>query len=349
MESNRPIGATWRSLADESPLELLDPRSRLSRSKHARFVEKDGRITEIDLGGRKVQLTDGDSERVTALLEQLDQGRTLEETAAQLGWALDETLETVQELYLVAALCLVGDAPVPGLTFAKHLDFYVKSVQVRMSGSVPSLLEALERAPSRRLLLGALVETFHFVSSAASHLSAILSHATNDNLRMMWSEYLGGEFWHGLWLRQGLRAAGLSDEELDSADPLPGTLGVINCLRWAAQTDPLAYSACLAAGEQEGGPKSIERVSRYYDKLVSFGVLPEEVIRPFRMHALEDCGADHHSYALEAFAIAPPLTRQQQDQVRRAVLQFQRSVGEQLIQIIRYYGTGEGAAVHRAD
>jgi hypothetical protein len=344
----RPVARTWHSLTDETPLELLDPRSQLARSPHAQFIEEGRRLQRLDLGGRTVRLDEAASERIAAFLSQLDGTRTLAEVANLLGWAIDETQETAQELFLVAAICQVGDVPVPALTFSKHLDNYVKALQVRMRDKVPSLLDAVERAPSRRLLLGGLVEIYHLVSSAASHISPAIARSPNHNLQMMFSEYLSGEYWHGLWLRQGLVAAGISESDLDRSDPLPATLGTINCLRWAASTDLMAYSACLAAGEQEGGAKSIERTERYFDALAKLNLVPEEAIRPFKLHTLEDCGADHHSYASEAFAISPPLTRAQQDHVRRSVLMMQHSVAEQQLQIVRYYA-GEGPSFFSAD
>jgi len=344
----RPVARTWRALTDETPLGLLDPETQLLPCKHARFLRRDGRLDKLDLGGRTVTLDEASAERIDALLGQLDGAHTLAQIAAALDWPLDDTLETAQELYLFAAVVSVGDTPVPALTFGRHVDQYIKCVQVRMSESIPSLLEALERAPSRRLLLGALVEDFHFISSAASHISPAIARAPNDNLQMMFSEYLAGEYWHGQWLRQGLLAAGIADADLDRADPLPGTLAAINVLRWASGNDLLAYSACLAAGELEGGAKSAERVERYYGALTKLNLVPEDAIRPFKLHALEDCGADHHSYASEAFAISPPLGRAQQEVVRRTVLMLQRSVGEQLLQIVRFYG-GDGAPVFTVD
>jgi hypothetical protein len=347
-ESPRPVERTWRSLTEETPLEPLDPQSRLSPSPHARFVRENGRLTRLDLGGRVVRLDEADGERIDAFVGRLDGKRTLIAVAEALGWPVDETLDTAQELYLFAAVHHVGDAPVPALTFSHHLDQYVKAVQVRMRESVPSLLDALERAPSRRLLLGGLVETYHLVNAAASHISPAIARSPNTNLQMMFSEYLAGEYWHGLWLRQGLRAADISETDLDRCDPLPGTMAAINCLRWAASNDLLAYSACLAAGELEGGARSAERVEHYFDALVKLNLVSEEVIRPFKLHTLEDCGADHHSYASEAFAISPPLTRAQQDQIRRTVLMLQRSVGEQQLQIVRYYG-GDGPPFFTVD
>src|SRR5262249_2210497 len=157
--------------------------------------------------------------------------------------------------------------------------------------SVPSLLDALERAPSRRLLLGGLVETYHLVGAASSHISPAIARSPTTNLQMMFSEYLAGEYWHGLWLRQGLPAPDISPIDLGRCDPLRGRMAAINCLRWAASTDLLAYSACLAAGELEGGSKTAERVERYFDALVKLNLVPEEVIRPFKLHTLEDCGA----------------------------------------------------------
>lgn len=346
---SRAVEKTWSPVVGTVPLELLHPETQLVLSSGVQLVEKDGRLAKIDLGGRMLSLDEESSERVSRMLRFLDGKRTLELVADACEWPLDETLEAAQQLYLNAVVRSVGDALVPALTFAVHLDNYVKCVQVRMASDVPSLLAALEEKPSRRLLVGALIENYHYVISAATHISPAISRAPNVNLQMMLSEYLSGEYWHGLWLRQGLVAAGVKEEDLERSDPLPGTLAIVNCMRWASSTDLLAYSACLAAGELEGGEKSTARTKRYFDALLRMGLVTEPVIAPFRDHALEDCSGDHHSYASEAFAISPPLTRAQQDSIRRTVLSYQRSVGEQQRQILRFYGENEGAPFFTAD
>jgi pyrroloquinoline quinone (PQQ) biosynthesis protein C len=335
---NRPIERSWTPRVPDASVDPIDPSTRLAVCKHVRLTEKEQRISRIDLGGRVLALDAESGERATRLLRHADGSRTLAEIAQALDWPLDEAIDAAQDLYLLAVLKNVGDTPVPALTFSTHLDNYVKAVQVRMSESIPSLLEALEKKPSRRLLLGALVENYHYVAAAASHISPAIAKATDENLQMMFSEYLSGEFWHGRWLKQGLLAAGLTDGQIDGSDPLPSTLATVNCMRWFASTDLLAYSACLAAGELEGGAKAAERTSKYFDALVKLGLVAAEVVEPFRQHALEDCSADHHSYASEAFVLAPPLTRAQQDAIRRAVLQYQRAVGEQQLQIVQFYG-----------
>ena len=41
---------------------------------------------------------------------------------------------------------------------------------------------------------------------------------------MMFSEYLAEEYWHGIWIEQSLRAAGLTDDDLNRAIPLAGRI-----------------------------------------------------------------------------------------------------------------------------
>src|SRR5436190_16882064 len=93
---------------------------------------------------------------------------------------------------------------------------------------------------------------YHIVVRASLHIAPTINIAPNERLRMMLCEYLADEYWHGLWLKKGLNAAGLTDEEIERSDPLPCTLAAIDHLRVAASNDLLAYAACISTAEGEG-------------------------------------------------------------------------------------------------
>lgn len=335
---------TWTPISASAVIEPLDPRVRLELAGHVRLTREDGAVRKIDLGGRIASLDAEDGQRVAALLGRLDGARTLDEVSRDLGWNLDETIEAAQDLYHLAVLENAGDSPIQALSFFQHVSALGRAVQARIGEDTyhtgQFLAELMAGRLHRRLVLGYFVEQFHVVMRAALHLSPTINLASDQRLRMMLSEFLGEEYWHGLWLRKGLVAAGLSDAQIDGSDPLPGTLAVVDRLAFTAHTDLLAYSACISTGET-GGDADTERARRKYDTLIKSGLVPAEAIAPFRDHELADCAAGHASYCPEFYAAAPPIARPHQDSIRRSMLAYLRCLEEQHREIERFYGERE--------
>jgi pyrroloquinoline quinone (PQQ) biosynthesis protein C len=343
------VERTWEPVSVGKLVDPLDPRTRLRLAGHVRLTHVEGDIRTIDLGGRIASLDVENGQRVTSLVALLDGARTLDEVSRQLGWDLDETVDAAQDLYRLAVLENVGDTPIEALTFFQHVSALGRGVQARIGedsqGTGQVLARIMSGRSSRRLVLGYLVEQFHVVVRAALHISPTINLAPNERLRMMLSEYLGEEYWHGLWLRQGLVAAGLTEEQIDRSDPLPATLAAVDRLQVAASTDILAYSACISTGES-AGESDLERAQQKYELVARAGLLPEAAIKPFRDHDIADCVAGHFSYCAEFYAEAAPITRQRQDAIRRAMLSYLRCLEEQHLQIERFYGDDAGPPMY---
>jgi pyrroloquinoline quinone (PQQ) biosynthesis protein C len=344
---NEVIGRTWAPLAGQIASEPLAPHTRLRVTNHITAIRTDELITKIDLGGKLASLDADSSRRVTSLFARLDGARSLAEVAGDLGWSLEDTTEAAQQLFELAVLENAGDTPIDALVFYRHVAALGRGVQARVTER-SSYVGLVEQRPTRRLLLGYLVETYHIVVAAALHIAPTISLAPTLRLRMMFSEYLGDEYWHGLWLRKGLVAAGLSELEIDSADPLPATLATINHLRCIASTDLLAYAACISTGENLGVGDA-EHVRRRFDAFTKHGVLPDAAISPFRDHEVVDCEAGHQSYCAEVFADSSPLTHAHQDAITRAMLHYLRCLEAQHREVEQFYGSNpEGPPVYSA-
>ncbi|HTE49415.1 MAG TPA: hypothetical protein VK698_00970 [Kofleriaceae bacterium] len=330
------------------PIGALDGSTQLSISPHVRVERELSAIRRIHLGDRVISLRPDDGERVARLFDKLDGQRTLTEVAEDLEWSEEEAIDAAQDLYGYAVLNNVGDASVPPLLFFKHVAALGSSVQARLAGADSMIGSLMEGKPSRRLLMGHLIELYHVVDAASTHISPAINLAPNDRLRMLFCEYLADEYWHGRWLRKGLLAAGISEEELDRSDPLPGTLAVVHFLRIKSATDLLAYAACLSTAEAQGEGE-VARVHRRYQMFDKDGLLGEDVIAPFRGHEIEDANSAHLSYCSEPFVEAAAIKRPHQDAIRSAVLLYLRTLDEQHRQVARFYGDPQGPACFRAD
>jgi hypothetical protein len=335
------VGRTWASLSGTVAIQPLDPQTQLALASHVRVERAAGVVRKLDLGGRVAGLDPESGQMVGSLLDQLDGRTTLADAARALDWDVADVVDAAQDLYHLAALENVGDTTIPAVPFFKHVSALGRSVQARIAEDAESLFaNMMTGKPTRRLLLGYLVEFYHIVIRASQHISPSINHAPNLRLRMLLSEYLGDEYWHGLWLRKGLRQAGLTDQQIDASDPLPATLGAIDRLRAESSSDLLAYAACISTGEG-AGESEIERLQNRYGALAKHGLFPEGVIEPFRDHEIADCSLGHFSFCAEMYAEAPPIGRQHQDTIRRAMLAYLRCLEEQHHQIARFYGTDE--------
>jgi pyrroloquinoline quinone (PQQ) biosynthesis protein C len=199
---------------------------------------------------------------------------------------------------------------------------------------------------NKRLVVGYLVEEYHLVASAASHISPIITATDNERLRMMFCDYLGGEYWHCLLLKKGLLAAGISEDELAAADPLAGTLAVINLQRHIARTDILAYSACLSINEG-GDQRSATAFEQMYDLLTRF--VPPEALAPSREHAVLDFEDAHETLGAEPFVEELALGAARQRAIYRAVRARIHTQGEQHREMAAFYGAPDGPLVHSYD
>jgi hypothetical protein len=235
------------------------------------------------------------------------------------------------------------------MSFAQHLESVVDSSLVLLGQTIESVPTLLQKQPTRRLLLGYLFEQFHFVNFAMHHLAPAIVSAPSERLRFMYTEYLDDEYWHGQWLRLGLKAAGLSDQEIAQADPLPATMAMSSMMRWSGAVDPLTFAAIIFATEAGGPGSTPEQVRHAWDNLAGRGLLPAEALAPFRQHEIMDATSNHQGFAPEVFADVPPVSLIQQDSVRRGVLMFLRTFGQQHREMVEFYGPAEGPLYYRAE
>jgi hypothetical protein len=336
-------GPSWKPLAKTRSMPPLDPRMRPKLAPHVRVERKLGVVTRVDLGWRVEAFERERGERAAAILRRADGKRTLGDLTVGSGWSLDDTNAAAQDLYHLAVVHDAGDALAPALSFQRYIVNLGRRRMHQLRSPVGLMSYLCSGKASRRLLIGWLVESYHFVSAAASHMSPAIVVAPSERLQMLFSEYLSEEFSHGRWVRGGLREAGLTDAELDGSSPLPATLGSINLLRWTAQTNLFAYAACIGITEASGEDEGVVRGwRRTWNRLAALGLVPRKALAPFRDHLFEDLKSGHSSLCAEVFAEGAALTKPQQGAIYDAVLGFVHSRVEADRAILRFYRPAEG-------
>jgi hypothetical protein len=272
----------------------------------------------------------------SSLLAAITGGVPLKALSARLRLPATSVVACAERLYLDGLVVDRASMPVGGVPFFVHLQGYVSGAMKAWPRPSPP-----GARPSARLVRGYLVESWHVIDAASSHIAPLLSQLPSARVRALFSAYFAGEYWHGDWVRKGLLASGLSLADLDRAVPLPTTLALVNHLRWLAQADPLSYAACL--GVAEGRPSEVGNVKAFWARMAR-ARLPPGALRPFREHQLTDCAEDHGSLAAEPFAECVALSASDQARIRNRTLSFAAAMTEYWRGIRDWYGAARGPA-----
>jgi hypothetical protein len=281
-----------------------------------------------------------DQEATGAFLAVLESGdSTVDELAERTGRPLEAARRFANELFQVGALQVSSPHGVPALAYYDHA-INLARIHAAVLGVMEARSRLMHGAETRRLLLGILVEEYHFICAAASHISGTISNNPSDRMATLLSHYLGEEYWHGKWVEEGLRAAGFRDHDLHSASPLPTTLALINLLRWTGASDRACY--CLFMGLAEGRANMQEAVVRDWEPYFRQQVLPEKVFRPFYEHSLMDADHDHGSLFREPFAEFPDVSLERRVQLEKKLFQYAHAYRAYYEGILEFYSAEQG-------
>lgn len=150
----------------------------------------------------------------------------------------------------------------------------------------------------KEVFLGLILETYHYINSAARHISTAIAHCTDEHWRKLLSEYLTEEYDHAKLARQSLVNMGVPEEQVTGAHPLIGTWSLVNNLCQIAREDTLGYLACTKLFEARG-VESVEGANELQELAVAYGY-PERCLEPLVSHVVEDVEAEHTGLLEEA-------------------------------------------------
>jgi len=314
--------------------------ARLRLSAHINVQHDGERVVMLDTGWQEIRFVSPHDLRVGQFLDAVHDDANVLQLALRLGWSESATQAVATDLYRFGIVRDVGQSPVPAALFCDHIVNMGRSLRTRMAAEV-QLLDLPSGGPTRRMLIGSLVETYHFVAAAPFHLAAALHGAPNDDARRLLGSLFTDEQSHGGWLRKGLLDAGLTTEQMDIAVPLPETLAVINLLRVLPSVDYLGYLACVAINES---PRADKQIKKDWLQIGAMGLVPPEAVKPFMGHELEDQGSGHAEIPKTIFATHGSLSATQQRQIDRTIRTFLATQDVCYRAMKRFYGPPEGPA-----
>lgn len=190
---------------------------------------------------------------------------------------------------------------------------------------------------SYELVLGWLVETYHFIRGANARLPYAVAQCLPGRQRNILVEHFAEEYDHDKLFVQSLACFGINEPDVRSMRPLPGTQAVIDWMRAAARLDVLAYAACSGLLESTGS--DAVAAQRFYDALEAHYSFAPGFIAPMRRHIELDKGFGHGHVMRDLFETEGEIELKRADLVAQTAHGFVETLEEWFFDILSHYST----------
>lgn len=318
-------------MSNESQLTL--PTSVRPTLQKAVQVERSGETIRV-LARAHAFEAGGESAAILAdMIGAMDGQKSISELAEAMGLEVDSATQFVQTLYCKGLVVDRARTTVPAKLFYHH----ARGIARAWMPDGKCIRAILEGPPNKRLVIGFLLEEWHFIRINQDHLGAAVIHAGCDESQLLWSRFLAEEYEHGNWLAESVRQI-LTPDEMARSMPLPTTEAFSNLMRWLSRKTELGYALALAMLETDEAELTEANLPvPRYQKIAELGLLPKEVFEMYIRHGQTDQEAEHVGLTETPFDRHPPLTREQQEQLLRYVWTITRAVGAYEEGILNYY------------
>jgi hypothetical protein len=164
------------------------------------------------------------------------------------------------------------------------------------------LWERMIRPGADELVVGYILENYHYLASATRHIGGAIGSCTNPTIRKQLTEHLQDELEHCDILKEKLVETGVIDVP-DRMRPLPTTIAFVGFLETLARQDWKAYivvSAFLQASLAEC--RISKRHSMFYEAVIFQNPKAGNLIRTIWHHDDIDEGLGHDAKPIERLA-----------------------------------------------
>jgi pyrroloquinoline quinone (PQQ) biosynthesis protein C len=196
----------------------------------------------------------------------------------QDGWAIDD-----RAVYEAEAAEQFFEA------YRDLCEFWKKDIFTR-----PFWTELASGQAPRNVVLGWLIEFYHYIEAANEHMPASVAQCRTDETIQLWlARHYAEEYDHSQMFLDGLVEAGLDRDRLRDALPLASTRALINYIKEVASSDTVAYAAMHGIFQAPGSTESWRAVERFFEFLLAHYDFGGPVLRAFRQHASLDAELGH--------------------------------------------------------
>jgi pyrroloquinoline quinone (PQQ) biosynthesis protein C len=187
----------------------------------------------------------------------------------------------------------------------------------------------------KEVFIGYILETYHYVKSAAKHISTAIAHCNDPKYLPILNEYFVEEYDHTKLVLKALKNLGISKEEAENAHPIIGTMSLVNMLCEIGREDTLAYLTCTSLFEAR--KEDYEESKKALEKMASNYSLQYEQVDPFIDHLREDVEAGHTGLLEEAIDAEQLIPATQAHFIVNCMHDLKHSYDQYHDQIIQYY------------
>jgi len=296
-------------------------------------------ISGFDSHWRVVEFQPEISHLLNEIFPSLDEVYSLQELQSRYSSSKETLLTILQSLYELGFLCIKTNAPIPAISFYKHLTSITRSYKAQIKEkSLDKLQASNDPKILRNNLVGKLLSMYFLISELPSHLNAAISQTNNKDLQYKLSHYLSAEYWSSHMLKGGLLNLGYTTEAISELKPIPSILGMLNLLRVLARTDILSYGACLSLMEFPSVSRDkVGIIESELSKIEALDLVPVKALEPFKQHQLKNFIDSHGSISEDFFKHAPPLGPEVQQQIKANAFIFVECQVDALMGINMHY------------
>jgi hypothetical protein len=187
----------------------------------------------------------------------------------------------------------------------------------------------------KEVLIGLLLETYHYVKSAPEHTGTALVHCKNEKWKNILIHYLVDEYDHSDFYMDALIKLGIPKQRVLEAHPLIGTSSLINMLNEIGRKSTLGYLACTNLFEAnkfdyQNSKQVIQDIFTSYE-------LPIDAISGPLTHMEKDIEMNHNSLFSEALEDIDNISIDEVNYAINCVHDLKHAFDQFHDQIIQYY------------
>jgi hypothetical protein len=266
-------------------------------------------------------------------LPAFDGSRSLIEVAETSGVAIDGVRTIALSLYSAGLLAEDSSVAVDPLLFYEHARAAVL-LYSEAATTGPAIAQTASTEATFWLVLGVLIEHWHYVKTAPARLAIAAQQAECVRARQLWLRLAAEEAAWSQELELGLCQV-VAARQLAYVQPLPGTAELCGQMYRTAWKSQLGYAACVAAAFSV--EESSAGLLTYYRDLSRLDAVPESVIGPFVRYAEAGVERARRDPLRVIFADRPPLQRDERRAALRHLADHVRALARHHRNVLEFY------------
>ncbi|BBB58334.1 hypothetical protein UNDKW_0061 [Undibacterium sp. KW1] len=245
-----------------------------------------------------VETTPENYKKLLALKSMFDGRRTIGEIANIQNLTINEVLEVVTQFKEMKLLSNSSQPSnyISGRDFIEQISA-TSTMWARQIGYHRLFTKLSSGTTTRAVAIGLFIESFHYVGSAARHISTAIAHASDPRAQKILARYLSEEHDHSHIFKQALMKIGVPNEHLATAHPTIGTISLTNMLCEIGRHSSLAYIACTSLFEARAA--DADQAETEFRAICELYEIPKESADLFITHFRADISAGHTSLLSE--------------------------------------------------